>query len=105
MSNYWVYIMASKRNGTLYVGVTSDLEKRVYQHKHDEVEGFTSKYKVHDLVWSESCEEMREAIYREKQLKKWNRRWKLNLIEETNPDWRDLYYDMTDSLDSQSSWE
>jgi putative endonuclease len=86
-----VYILASKRNGTLYVGVTSDLVKRVWQHKSDFVEGFTRDYAVHCLVYFELHGDMVAAITREKQLKKWNRAWKLNLVEKLNPDWRDLY--------------
>jgi len=91
MNEYYVYIMASKRNGTLYIGVTNDIIKRVHQHRNDEVEGFTAKYKIHHLVWYESCKDIREAIAREKQLKKWNRKWKLALIENSNPQWQDLY--------------
>ena len=86
-----VYILAGKRNGTLYTGVTSDLIKRVYEHKNDLVEGFTKKYGVHRLVYFEQCEDTTSAISREKQIKKWNRNWKLRLIEERNPEWRDLY--------------
>ncbi len=86
-----VYILASKRNGTLYTGVTSDLIKRVYAHKNDLVEGFTKKYGVHRLVYFEQCEDMTSAISREKQIKKWNGNWKLRLIEKRNPEWRDLY--------------
>ena len=86
-----VYILASKRNGTLYVGVTSDLVQRVWQHKNDVVEGFTKKYGVHTLVYFELHDDMESAILREKRLKKWNRDWKLRLIEEKNPDWNDLY--------------
>jgi len=85
-----VYILASKRNGTLYVGVTSDLSIRVWQHKNDQVEGFTKKYGVHTLVYYEWHDDMRSAIIREKQIKKWNRSWKLELIESVNPEWRDL---------------
>jgi putative endonuclease len=85
------YILASRRNGTLYVGVTSDLIKRVWQHKNDLVEGFTKQYGVHVLVWYEPHETMESAIKREKAIKKWNRRWKLKLIEQSNPLWRDLY--------------
>lgn len=92
--NYCVYVLASKRNGTLYVGVTSDLKKRVYQHKHDVLEGFTKKYGVHTLVYYECCESVEAALAREKQLKKWNRKWKLNLIERGNPEWRDLYEEL-----------
>ena len=88
---YYVYILASKRNGTLYVGVTNDLVRRVYEHKSDFVEGFTKKYQVHDLVYFEQTDDVEAAIAREKQLKKWNRAWKLELIEKSNGDWRDLY--------------
>ena len=86
-----VYILASQRNGTLYIGVTSDLVQRIWQHKNDVVEGFTNKYGVHMLVWYELHDDMESAIIREKRLKKWNRAWKLRLIEEMNPDWNDLY--------------
>jgi len=105
MNEYYVYILASKQNGTLYVGITNDIIKRVFQHKNDEVEGFTAKYKIHHLVWYESCLDVREAIAREKQLKKWNRKWKLALIEKSNPQWRDLYNEVTGFLDSASSAE
>lgn len=90
----YVYILASRRNGTLYVGVTSDLKGRVWEHKNDLVEGFTSKYGVHMLVYYEVTGDIRSAITREKQLKKWNRGWKLRLIESFNPTWRDLYEDL-----------
>lgn len=86
-----VYILASQRNGTLYIGVTSDLVKRVWQHRSDFVDGFTSKYAVHDLVYFELHEDMPGALTREKQLKKWRREWKVRLIEARNPDWRDLW--------------
>ncbi|WP_365963066.1 GIY-YIG nuclease family protein [Sulfuritalea sp.] len=86
-----VYILASQRNGTLYVGVTSNLVQRVWQHKNDLVEGFTKKFGVHTLVWYEAHETMESAIAREKALKGWRRTWKLDLIEATNPTWRDLY--------------
>ena len=89
-----VYILASRRNGTLYVGVTSDLVKRVWEHKSDLVEGFTKRYGAHLLVWYEVHSEMLEAIAREKRLKGWKRRWKLDLIESGNPAWRDLYGDL-----------
>ena len=89
-----VYLLASKRNGTLYVGVTSDLVQRVWQHKNDFVEGFTKRYGVHMLVWYETCGIMETAIAREKAMKEWKRSWKIRLIEETNPDWRDLYEDL-----------
>ena len=86
-----VYILASQRNGTLYIGVTSDLVQRVWQHKNDVFEGFTKEYVVHMLVWYELHEDMENAIIREKRLKKWNRDWKLRMIEEMNPNWKDLY--------------
>jgi putative endonuclease len=86
-----VYILASQRNGTLYIGVTSDLVQRVWQHKNDVFEGFTKEYGVHMLVYFELHEDMESAIIREKRLKKWNREWKLRLIEEKNPEWKDLY--------------
>lgn len=85
-----VYILASGRNGTLYIGVTSDLCRRVWEHKQDWVDGFTKKYGVHRLVYYEVHGDMFAAITREKQLKKWNRRWKLELIEKSNPEWKDL---------------
>lgn len=89
-----VYILASRRNGTLYVGVTSDLIKRVWEHKNDVVEGFTSQYAVHDLVWFEMHTEILTAIQREKNIKAWKRAWKIALIEKSNPEWRDLYNDL-----------
>ncbi len=94
MKDYYVYILSSKRNGTLYIGITSDLKKRVFEHKHDLIEGFTKKYKVHDLVYYEQTIDVRSAIEREKQLKKWKRKWKLELIEKMNPEWKDLYYSL-----------
>lgn len=86
-----VYILASQRNGTLYTGVTSDLVKRIWQHKNDAAEGFTRKHRIHTLVWYEQHQTMESAIRREKALKKWKRAWKLELIEAANTDWRDLY--------------
>jgi putative endonuclease len=86
-----VYILASARNGTLYIGVTSDLVKRIWEHKNNLVEGFTKSYSVHQLVWYELYESMEAAIEREKRLKEWKRKWKLELIEGSNPDWQDLY--------------
>ena len=88
---YYVYIMAGRRNGTLYIGVTDDLIRRVYEHKNNLVEGFTHKYRVHKLVYWEQTENIEAAIQREKQLKKWKREWKLALIENHNAYWRDLY--------------
>lgn len=86
-----IYILASQRNGTLYVGVTSDLVKRIWEHKSDAVDGFTKKYGVHILAYYELHADMAAAISREKQIKKWNRAWKIELIESTNPGWRDLW--------------
>jgi putative endonuclease len=87
---YFVYILASRRNGTLYIGVTNDLERRIYEHKHDILEGFTKRYKVHILVYYEMHEDISIAIQREKQLKWWRRKWKTDLIEQHNPQWIDL---------------
>ena len=87
-----MYILASKRNGTLYIGVTSNLVKRVYEHKNNIIEGFTKKYNIQKLVYYEITDDIESAIRREKQLKKWNRKWKINLIENSNPEWRDLYF-------------
>ena len=86
-----VYILASDRNGTLYVGVTSDLTKRVWEHKNDLVPGFTKRYGAHNLVWYELHDSMESAISREKTIKEWKRQWKLELIERENPEWEDLY--------------
>ncbi|MCG8355394.1 MAG: GIY-YIG nuclease family protein [Kiloniellales bacterium] len=87
---YYVYIMASKPYGTLYVGMTGDLVRRVYQHKNGVVEGFTNQYGVHRLVYFEQTDDVRSALQREKSLKRWNRDWKIALIEKHNPDWHDL---------------
>ena len=89
-----VYILSNKRNGTLYVGVTSNLVQRVWQHKNNLVPGFTQKYNLHKLVYLEVCESMEAAIQLEKRLKKWERKWKLELIEKLNPEWDDLYTDI-----------
>jgi len=91
--SYYVYILANKRNGTLYIGVTNNLERRIYEHKNNLVEGFTKKYGVHLLVYFEQTGNVESAIRREKQIKKWNRKWKLELIEESNSTWRDLSED------------
>ena len=88
---FYVYILASKRNGTLYIGVTSNLPQRIWQHKNDQVEGFTRKYHVKKLVYYEKHPNAESGISREKQLKKWNRGWKMRLIEKDNPEWDDLY--------------
>ncbi len=94
MKNPCVYILASKINGTLYIGVTSNLPQRVWQHKNDLVEGFTKQYGVHRLVWYELHPTVHSAIAREKAIKKWRRSWKVELIETTNPHWRELYRDL-----------
>ena len=91
----YVYILASQRNGTLYVGVTRDLVQRVWQHKSELVDGFSKDYGTKLLVWYEMHEEMYAAITREKQIKEWQRAWKVRLIEETNPYWNDLYLELT----------
>jgi putative endonuclease len=90
-----VYIVASKKNGTLYVGVTSDLVKRIWQHKNHVVTGFTDEFEVNQLVYFEQFDDMTNAITREKVLKKWNRAWKIRLIEKTNPNWLDLYNEIS----------
>lgn len=88
---YYTYILANKRNGTLYVGVTSNLVKRIYEHKNNLVKGFTEKYNIHLLVYFETFNDINEAILREKRIKTWKRNWKLALIEKKNPEWEDLY--------------
>ena len=92
--SFYVYIMASKRNGTLYVGVTSDLLKRVWEHKMKLAEGFTETYDIDRLVYYEQCQDVEYALRREKRLKKYNRQWKIDLIEKLNPDWKDLYEEL-----------
>lgn len=91
MKEFYVYILCNKRNGTLYTGVTSDLLKRVYEHRNNLIDGFTQKYNIHRLVWYETHESAEAAIIREKQIKKWKRVWKLELIERHNTEWNDLY--------------
>jgi putative endonuclease len=90
-NKYYIYILASCRNGTLYIGVTDNLRRRAYEHKNNLVDGFTKKYNIHNLVYFEETNNINVAIQREKQLKKWNRKWKLELIEKINPTWKDLY--------------
>jgi putative endonuclease len=92
--NFFVYLLASRRNGTLYIGMTDDLARRVWQHRIEAVPGFTSKYGVKMLVWYEPHETRESAFMRERQLKKWNRAWKLQLIERMNPFWRDMWDDL-----------
>ena len=96
MKQYYVYILSSKGNGTLYIGVTNHLLRRVWEHKNDLVEGFTRKYHVHNLVYYETYGAIYDAIEREKRMKKWKRQWKINLIETSNPQWKDLFVDLTD---------
>ena len=91
---YYVYIVASKRNGTLYTGVTNNLPRRIYEHKNHLLPGFTDKYAVAKLVYAERFTDVQEAIHREKRLKEWKRNWKKDLIEESNPEWKDLYDDL-----------
>jgi len=91
---YFVYILASCKNGTIYTGVTGDLERRISLHQADLIKGFTKKYGVHDLVHFEEYDNPKDAIAREKQIKKWNRQWKIELIEKDNPDWHDLSEDL-----------
>jgi putative endonuclease len=93
--NFFVYMLASKRNGTLYVGMTDDLIRRVWEHKNGAVAGFTSRYNVKMLVWYEPHDSRESAFTRERQIKKWNRDWKLNLIEADNREWRDLWNDLS----------
>jgi len=95
MGQYFIYILASKRNGTLYIGVTNNLLERVNQHKNNLVDGFTKKYDVHNLVYYEAYKNISDAIAREKCMKKWKRKWKLELIESSNPNWEDLYYKLS----------
>ena len=87
---YYLYILTNKKNGTLYVGVTNNLERRMFEHKHKLVEGFTKKYSLNLLIYFEVFQYVNDAIKREKNIKKWKRQWKINLIEEENPDWEDL---------------
>ena len=94
MKTYYIYILASKRNGTLYVGVTSNLIKRIYAHKKKLIGGFTERYNVDRLVYFESTTDIESAILREKRIKKWKRRWKIDLIEKNNPSWKDLYHEI-----------
>ena len=86
-----VYVLTNKPKGVLYIGVTSDLAQRIWQHKHDLLEGFTKRHRIHRLVWYETHDTMETAINKEKALKKWNRAWKVELIEKDNPGWKDLY--------------
>jgi putative endonuclease len=98
-SKPFVYILASRRHGTLYVGLTNDLPRRAWEHKNNRTEGFTRRYGVHRLVYAEPQEDIVSAIQREKQLKKWNRAWKIALIEKQNPTWRDLFAEISSGSD------
>ena len=95
MKQYYVYILAGKRNGTLYIGVTNNLTRRVYEHKNNIFDGFTKQHNVKTLVYYEKYDDIQKAITREKQMKKWNRQWKMRLIDHFNPKWKDLYCDMS----------
>ena len=90
----FVYIISSCKNGTLYIGITNNLKRRIYEHKQQKVTGFTKKYEIHHLVYYEVFENIESAISREKQQKKWNRIWKIRLITEMNSTWKDLYYEI-----------
>ncbi len=94
MKSYYVYILASMKDGTLYIGVTNNLIRRAIEHKRGTIEGFTKKYFVNKLIYYEQTNDIRIAIQREKQLKKWNRKWKIALIEKANPEWKDLFYEI-----------
>ena len=91
LHTYYVYTLTSKRNGTLYIGVTNNLIRRIYEHKNDMTEGFTKKYRIHRLVYYEEFNNVNDAITREKRMKKWKRSWKIELIKSVNSKWRDLY--------------
>jgi putative endonuclease len=94
MKQYYVYILASKKNGVLYIGMTNDLRKRIFEHKNKLIDGFTKRYNVNKLVYFERTNQPQDAIIREKRLKKWKRQWKIELIESMNPEWKDLYFDI-----------
>lgn len=94
MKQYYIYLLAGRRNGALYIGVTNDLIGRVSEHKNDSIEGFTKQRGIHILVYYEEFDDIRKAIAREKQLKKWKREWKVKLIQKSNPPWKDLYPDL-----------
>ncbi|MFA4995860.1 MAG: GIY-YIG nuclease family protein [Patescibacteria group bacterium] len=97
MKNYFVYILTSRRNGTLYIGVTNNLIRRVWEHKEKLVDGFTKKYDINKLVYYEMTTDIEAAISREKLLKSWNRKWKMELIEKVNPNWNDLYDELVNT--------
>jgi putative endonuclease len=99
MNQYYVYILASQKNNVLYIGVTNNLIKRIYEHKNNLVDGFTSQYKVHKLVYFEESNDIQTTILREKRIKKWNRQWKERLIKKMNPNWKDLYENLVSNID------
>ncbi|MBU9888420.1 MAG: GIY-YIG nuclease family protein [Candidatus Omnitrophica bacterium] len=101
MKTYYLYIMASQKRGTLYIGITNDLLKRVFEHKKDLVDGFTKRYCVHKLVYYEKTSDIMSAILREKRMKEWNRQWKIDLIEKEYPYWHDLYDTLAHCMDSR----
>jgi len=102
MKDCYVYILASRKNGTLYIGVTDDLIRRIYEHKNGLAEGFSKKYDVKTLVYFESGNDIKSAIEREKQLKKWDRSWKIRLIEKSNPEWNDLYDNLVNGFPTKT---
>lgn len=102
---YYVYILSNKKNGTLYIGVTNNLERRIFEHKNKLIEGFSKKYGLNKLIYFEIFQHIDEAIAREKRLKKWKRQWKINLIEEKNLDWNDLASDWSTNMDSATGAE
>ena len=95
MKQYYVYILASRKNGVLYIGITNDLRRRVFEHKNNLIAGFTKKYNVNKLVYFELINQPMDAINCEKRMKKWKRQWKIELIESLNPEWKDLYFELT----------
>ncbi len=97
MKNFYVYIVTNKPRGTLYIGVTNNLVRRIYEHRNSLINGFTKRYNLKRLVYFEVFDRVEEAIHREKRLKKWNRQWKIELIEKSNPDWTDLYEELVNS--------
>lgn len=101
MKTYYIYILASKARGTLYIGVTNDLARRLFEHRQGLTVGFTKRYNIKRLVYYESTESIETAIAREKQLKRWHRQWKINLIESTNPQWKDIGFSM--GMDAETS--
>ncbi|MBI4399049.1 MAG: GIY-YIG nuclease family protein [Candidatus Omnitrophica bacterium] len=102
MREYYIYILANRRNGTLYTGVTNNLLRRVREHKEGLIKGFTQKYKINKLVYFESGEDVRDAIEAEKKIKHWNRKWKLELIQKENPYWNDLYWELVGADEPQT---